>query len=493
MSAAQQAGRLPPHDLAVESAVLSACMLASEAVDACGNLRPEHFYSPANRIIYGAILELHAAGQSADVLTVARQLRERELLTKVGGAAYLGRIVDESPAVAHVGEHAAILVALALRRAVIAAAHSIAAEGYQHVEDPSTWAEQAAKRLQSVVVTGRPRGGWQWVTAEGLDEQLPPIPWVIEGLEIAPGFPTLVAGYGYSAKTVTAQALALAVATGRPALGVFPVRQGKVRHIDYEQGQRLTLERYQRLGRVLGIKFSDLGDSLGFVPLPREKLDDPSIENLLVRELEGITLAIFDSFRAGAPRTDENSSEASEPLRMLGRVSEATGCAIIVIHHARKTNEGDSDERQIIRGSSGIFDACQSVWTFVAKKGEPTRASCAKARCTGRKLETFVIHVEDVAKDGDERWGMKVRYEEEANASVEAEGRRRQDLEDTIVELLKGRPGSSGNWLAIKLRERGHRLANGAIVFVLEDLQALGRVAPHTAPNKRGVLWSAVR
>ena len=43
-------GRVPPHDLDAEAAVLSAVLLSTDALDRVLEfLRPEHFYSAANR------------------------------------------------------------------------------------------------------------------------------------------------------------------------------------------------------------------------------------------------------------------------------------------------------------------------------------------------------------------------------------------------------------------------------------------------------------
>jgi hypothetical protein len=483
----------PPHDLATEAAVAVALIDApGDTIDeVAAVLGPEHFHSLAFGALYRAIVALRAAGQPSDIVTLARSLREAGTLERVGGAAKLGRLVSETPAIADVATHARALRQLAMRRAVVDEARRIAAEGQQPQESVEAWAQDAAARLGRVVKTARPASPWEWVTAAGLDEPLPPIPWVCEDLELAPGPVTIFGGYGYSAKTVTAQSLALAVASGRPAFGVLPVTSGRVRHVDYEQGRRLTQERYQRLGRAMSIRFSEIGDALGFVSLPHEKLDSSATEAILVRELEGVRLAIIDSYRAGAPTIDENASGARVPLDMLARVSETTGCAIVVIHHARKTSEGDADERQILRGSSAVFDAAQSIWTFVAKKGEPTRASCAKARLTGRNFDPFCLHVEDVPRDGDERWGLRVRYEDAANVDVEAEDKKTRARTDAIVAYLRPEERTKAEILD-HLKRIGLGMRDASLNVVLDRLARKNVVAESHPPTSRYPLWRAI-
>src|SRR5882672_3683424 len=83
-------GRVPPHDLDSEAAVLSAILLERDALDkVLEALKPEYFYAEANRRIYEAALELSTRGVPVDIVSVAGALRDHERLAQVGGSAYL--------------------------------------------------------------------------------------------------------------------------------------------------------------------------------------------------------------------------------------------------------------------------------------------------------------------------------------------------------------------------------------------------------------------
>jgi replicative DNA helicase len=157
--AAQDRGRVPPSNLDAEGAVLAACLLdPRECVDDVRQvLQPQHFYADANRMIYAAILELDAEGKAIDVLTVAGRLRDREQLAKVGGAPYLATLADATPAVAHVLEHAKLIVEKARVRQVIAVSQRFAAQGYEDVGDPQQWAQNCAQVLADVAAAGDER------------------------------------------------------------------------------------------------------------------------------------------------------------------------------------------------------------------------------------------------------------------------------------------------------------------------------------------------
>lgn len=145
------AGRVPPHDLEAEAAVLSAVILHRDRLDVvAGIVRPEHFYSEANARIYETALELATTGKAVDVVQIASLLRDRERLSAVGGVAYLAQIVDATPASHHVEDHAKTVLRKARRRAVIRTAHELVAEGYGDVGDEEEWIGGAEQRLATI-------------------------------------------------------------------------------------------------------------------------------------------------------------------------------------------------------------------------------------------------------------------------------------------------------------------------------------------------------
>ncbi|WP_437777242.1 replicative DNA helicase [Sorangium sp. So ce1097] len=145
------AGRVPPHDLDAEAAVLSAIMLHRDALDRVLEiLKAEHFYSEANSRIYEGAQELAAAGTPIDIVSVASWLRDRERLAQVGGAAYLAQLADATPAVAHVAAHARVVYEKWRVRQLIATCQRVAAEGYGDVgvvQEFIDGAEQAVYQL----------------------------------------------------------------------------------------------------------------------------------------------------------------------------------------------------------------------------------------------------------------------------------------------------------------------------------------------------------
>jgi replicative DNA helicase len=100
----------PPHDQEAEAAVLSAIMLSSDLLDEVRDLvEPLDFYFAPHRVLYEGLLALDTAGTKIDAVTVAAHLRAGPGFKAMGGMAFLAQIVDATPSVAHVIEHARII------------------------------------------------------------------------------------------------------------------------------------------------------------------------------------------------------------------------------------------------------------------------------------------------------------------------------------------------------------------------------------------------
>lgn len=250
-------------------------------------------------------------------------------------------------------------------------------------------------------------------SATEIAEPLPPLEWLCRGLQLARGSLTIVGGYGYSRKTLYAQAMALSVASGTRALDVYNVDRQPALHIDYEQGKRITRERYQRMARAGDIELRDA--LLSVVTFPRFKLTSNEARDTLRRLLEetGAKFVVLDSLRASLEGVEENSSEIREYIDIVGTECKRVDAAGILIHHARKPTADKIASRYSLRGSSGIFDAPDSIFIFSGEKGQPTTVDHEKDRLVGTELESFGLTSEDVVgENGDPRWGLRLVHQE---------------------------------------------------------------------------------
>lgn len=137
------AGRVPPHNLEAEAAVISAALLDKAAADVVvDELEKEHFYSDANGLIMQAIVEVRAKRLTVDAVSVVSQLRARQQAQRIGGATYLAQLLDATPAVANVSEHCTMVREAWQKRQVIIAARAIMVGGYGVIPDHGEWIQE---------------------------------------------------------------------------------------------------------------------------------------------------------------------------------------------------------------------------------------------------------------------------------------------------------------------------------------------------------------
>lgn len=194
-------GMASPHDLGAEAAVISAVLIDESKLDACGMLRPEHFYAEAHRQVYSAILSVVATNQAVDITTVASRLRETNRLPQVGGMGYLTELLNGSPAIANVGDHARIVYERWRARAAAALGQRIVAQAYHDHGDtqglldlatrefgdlarqaPGKREETNLEMLRRLVNDIRERAAFQ-AANPGVDTKKFGIPWGIYGLD----------------------------------------------------------------------------------------------------------------------------------------------------------------------------------------------------------------------------------------------------------------------------------------------------------------------
>jgi len=127
--------RTPPYNLEAEACVLGSMMLdpmmAGEIVQV---LDGESFYTPANQYIYDALVELFDHNRPIDAVILREELARRGRLNEVGGAEYLGKLMQDVPSAAHGVHYAGIVRDKAVARKLISVSDQILHDCYEENE-----------------------------------------------------------------------------------------------------------------------------------------------------------------------------------------------------------------------------------------------------------------------------------------------------------------------------------------------------------------------
>ncbi|MCL1928719.1 MAG: replicative DNA helicase [Treponema sp.] len=138
--------KIPPHNEEAEQAALGAILLDNNAIDAALQyIRPDDFYTNANRRVFQAVLNLHNQGQQkSDIITVVAELRRMGELDASGGPAYVASLTNAVPSSANIDHYAKLVQDCSLRRALL----RVSAELHTSSFDESTEARLILEETQ---------------------------------------------------------------------------------------------------------------------------------------------------------------------------------------------------------------------------------------------------------------------------------------------------------------------------------------------------------
>lgn len=241
-----------------------------------------------------------------------------------------------------------------------------------------------ALRRSSVVpeqATDAPKRQTRWTAAELLAAELPEPRWAVP--DLIPEGLTILAGRPKKGKSRLALSVALAVASGIPALGHFEVEQGgDVLFCGLEDGPGRLQERLQdMLGKRPAPPNLDL-----WIDLPKlGEGCEAEIERWIVEHPRArlIVLDTYQRLRKPPNSRDGNAYAVDyEDAAKLQRLAQTHQIAIILICHTRKPT-GGTDPFDDVLGSTGNTAAADAIAVLQTERG---RAD-AKLLVTGRDIE----------------------------------------------------------------------------------------------------------
>jgi hypothetical protein len=281
--------------------------------------------------------------------------------------------------------------------------------------------------------------------------------WLVESLWAAAGV-GIVGGLPKCLKTWLATELAIAVASGKDALGRFPVHaQGPVLVYAAEDDLPSMRGRFQAVADARGVPLKDAPVYL--IDLPALRLDDAQQLRTLRRTVASLRprLLILDPFVRIA-RVDENSAqEVSAVLGSLRALQREHEVAVLLVHHMRKSPSAHLGQQ--LRGSSD-FAAWTDSGLYLVRRGPGE----------------LILSVEH--RGAPAPAPLRVRLEPQATPHLVVDGQRsalpdegRSDsLRDTVLDIL--RP-SSRSISTVELRDR-LKVRKAKLLEVLRELRAEG-------------------
>lgn len=147
----EHSGKIQPHALELEEAVLGALLLEKNAYQLIENtISADDFYSDKHKAVFASILSLINKHEPVDMLTVVEDLRKNGGLDMVGGPMFIAGLCSKVASAAHIEYHARIIAQKAIARRIIQSATDLQRMAYDERQDVSETLEYFEKVLSDV-------------------------------------------------------------------------------------------------------------------------------------------------------------------------------------------------------------------------------------------------------------------------------------------------------------------------------------------------------
>ncbi|MDR0411645.1 MAG: replicative DNA helicase [Treponema sp.] len=401
--------RVPPHDDSAERAALGALLLDADAISvALQFLRPEDFYSNANKAVYEAILGLFNKGVKADLLTLIGELKQRGKLEDVGGEAYIASLTNVVPSSANIEYYAQTVQNQSLRRALLRVSGEVITQSYDQTLEERLILEEAQQKLFDL------SDNRQAFKAKSMHELVPEVIGIIERLHMAKkvytGIPSgfddldkLTSGFQASEfivigarPSIGKTALALSMASNISIKNKTPAAFFTLEMSDMSLLMRLFSSESKINSNALktgflsnNSDFPKLMEAAGriydaplyIVDIPNMKLLDLRAQSRRLRSQQKVEIVFIDylglisSENSRIPRY-EQISEVSRSLKSLARELEIP---VVALAQLTRAAEGEKPNLSSLRDSGSIEqDADVVMFLHREREFEKDRASDEK-------------------------------------------------------------------------------------------------------------------
>lgn len=222
------------------------------------------------------------------------------------------------------------------------------------------------------------------------DMEIPDTKWILPG--ILPEGLAILAGRPKQGKSWLALRLALDVTMGRKGLDYFDLEQGRALYVGLEDNWR----RFQQRNYMLtgGSRPSQALDLIHELP----RMQDGGIDFLkqYLDKNADCRLVVIDTlgrFRPPAARSKGNAyQEDTDMLDVLQKLATQHRCAIVCIHHLKKTAASEGDVFDEVSGSLGLTGVADTTWVLKRVR----KADEAELHVTGRDVdeETYALKLD---------------------------------------------------------------------------------------------------
>ena len=366
-----------PHDADAEQAVLSSILMDKDAAaEAFELLKTDDFYSPENREVFRAALQLYTKGDPIDVVTVKNQLEENGVFAEIGGVETLANIAAAVGSSVNVKSYAKIVEEKSVLRRLIKLSGEISEISYKGADDINVILDKAEKGIFDVM-QNRNTDSFASIMDVAYNT-FSNIEKIYNSNEKITGIST---GFtDFDAKTAGLQKSDLILIAARPSMGktafvlnvaqyaavrdhvpvaIFSLEMSKEQLVNRMLcAEALVDAQKVRTGELNSDDWSKLVESMGVLSEAPIYIDDtPGITAMEIRAKcrrlkieKGLGLVVIDYLQlmSGSGRSDSRQQEISEISRSLKAIAREIEAPVIALSQLSRACEARSDHRPML-------------------------------------------------------------------------------------------------------------------------------------------------
>jgi replicative DNA helicase len=396
--------RIPPHSYEAEESVLGSLLIDKDAMTRVADvLTADDFYKDTNRRIYQGCADLFEHSQPIDVVSLSEKLKEKKMLTAVGGEAAVAQLAGAVPTAGNVVHYAEIVQKCATLRRLITAASTINELGFDEARNVEKILDEAEQLLFAVSREHRSQNFTK--ISEALEDAFERIDRLHKGEQglrgVTTGFARLdqrLAGWQNSdlvvlaarpslGKTTLALDFARHAALAGIPVGIFSLEMSRGQLVDRLLAAHSHVDLWRMRTGKLETEgefddFSRLGHAMGELSEVPLFIDDQASNNVMgmramARRLQaehGLGLLIVDYLQLMESQrySDNRVQEVSDISRGLKKLAIELDIPIIALSQLSRAVEMRADQRPKLSDlrESGSIEQDADVVIFIHR--EPT-------------------------------------------------------------------------------------------------------------------------
>ena len=441
-----------PHDENVEIAALGSVIYNGNVIEHLQDLlEPEDLYFTKHKIIFTTMRDMYRKGIAIDTLTLRNELKSRGQLDEAGGAYNLTRLEEMCPSSANFKHYADIIKEYSNKRKLTEKLTRILSD----LKDNKIDYTGAAAQVEEINTTGfSSKSNLVPISAKDLGEDFEPVE-TLWGEILYPACITQVNSEPGVGKTTFFYNLGVNGALGNKFLNIAFPNQLKILYIDVETAH------WKRNVKLCTI--SDAGEplpeNLYFLNTLELKSDFSSFLNLCKREQYDVVILDTQSRILNLEQENDNS-QANRMMCLLRRLSNDTGCSIVLIHHTSKS----SDKKGVYggRGASAVGAAVDVVVNMEMLEEDVIKLKVDKNRVMGDYQTLFI------RKIGEDR------FEPFTPTNESSSGFEKFKAQDLILSLSS----QKNIWTTSELYSEGdkHNFSQATMKRARDNLSQTGKI-----------------